>query len=1301
MAEEGKKSFVQGSQAFFEKNRDNYGASSSRVGDRHGHVKPVGTPFQGSPIKKYDDFKIYDSNNHFAPFETATNRIVRSTVQSVSNSARSEQTGSVNMMMSAARHMREASWTGTAIKDMPRQFASAKQTASSVGQSITNAGRFVTGHKTLPHYEKTPLSLRQMEKQLYPRKDDLRRHGSPFTSAEKAALQQKFGNNVNLSCSHVQRKITFDTISSKNTKSEICALQAKGASLTTEERKRLKSLMDQKKLADSDLRKTHGLQKAQESALQRNSKIDRASQRSTNKTIKKYGKKGDRLTTAERAKLDRMKDRADLFNKHNKAKKAAAARKDLAFALGGVLGKAMRESEEASARLLSSSSRILQNRHMRSVLKHSAKGVLLPARAAKKVVKKIDKKLGASEKVQKALRSKKEQTQKRLLHSRPYKELHGGLYNRAKSKISSVTPGKIKTRANKLSSNAKKLNEKRKSILKKFNKLKERIKNTKVVRAFSRVGKGISAFGKGFSFGKKLFIKLGIILSSFLLVVVLIGAATTAVGGIASSLMFWENDDDEDLEDNGDDRIDISSFVKTLNKEQSAINTTITNYQNNTEANGGDYKRVYVEFVGGNYNNNHKEILSMATVYFQQELEGKEKLVKNYIKELFNATNYISTSESEEYFCSGCKDRDYKCYDEYDEYATDKRKALHDASDHSGERYVGSSSSAQKGCVKGSYYSCMVRGAGSTYNPKGCYRHNNGELMTSPGKCNNYKQVEANPNRRPGEEAIYNYRCLGHCDGKHYDYSCPGHSEKVCYGHIDLYVSVTCMDLKNMFLNDPRVTAGTNLGDFAQGDLIGAFDITYYCAEKYPHICNAGPPYKTASGTVVTAGRTIAVDPDVIPLGTEVIINGHVYVAEDTGGAIKGNRIDIAVETHQEALNLGRDTFKVFYAEPKDADSAVIVGKDGDTLNRNTVDYESFASNAYIEDVLSFEAVMTAMHWAKENNHDNVIWELEDFTEWDIRHKEERFTNVELNTFKYITMSHEELIQLCVERGLDYTGSYGDPYSIGGLICNKLIPYDKEHPDLYVIDPLTETIDDIDLYFAGWNEDNQEWAKSIYDNLTAENYKGLEISTGGVGFDYGSVSLDGVVVQGSKIEVTYFSQHDPRWADLPVNVNIPQASNSNRMTTSGCGFATMSIVVSSLTSNTVAPPEMCARFGPSHYFGNGALHTLIANVSAAYNLPCAEIAKSNIQGVVDALNEGKLVVALVQRGGWGWTGSGYYRGNGHFLVICGVTEDGSFLLADPNRADISTTGTPVSMDYFVASGIGAFWAIGEASSSTE
>lgn len=89
---------------------------------------------------------------------------------------------------------------------------------------------------------------------------------------------------------------------------------------------------------------------------------------------------------------------------------------------------------------------------------------------------------------------------------------------------------------------------------------------------------------------------------------------------------------------------------------------------------------------------------------------------------------------------------------------------------------------------------------------------------------------------------------------------------------------------------------------------MGEFDITYYCScEK----CCLKTDGITATGTKAKEGRTIAVDPDIIPLGSEVIINGHKYKAEDVGGAIQEKRIDIFVETHQRALELGIDKAEV------------------------------------------------------------------------------------------------------------------------------------------------------------------------------------------------------------------------------------------------------------------------------------------------------------------------------------------------------------------------------------------------------
>ena len=71
-------------------------------------------------------------------------------------------------------------------------------------------------------------------------------------------------------------------------------------------------------------------------------------------------------------------------------------------------------------------------------------------------------------------------------------------------------------------------------------------------------------------------------------------------------------------------------------------------------------------------------------------------------------------------------------------------------------------------------------------------------------------------------------------------------------------------------------------------------------------MCHDGDPTTTFTGTYPTPGRTIAVDPEIIPLGSKVIIDGHIYYAEDIGGLIKGHKIDITMKTKEEAMRWGR-----------------------------------------------------------------------------------------------------------------------------------------------------------------------------------------------------------------------------------------------------------------------------------------------------------------------------------------------------------------------------------------------------------
>ena len=73
-----------------------------------------------------------------------------------------------------------------------------------------------------------------------------------------------------------------------------------------------------------------------------------------------------------------------------------------------------------------------------------------------------------------------------------------------------------------------------------------------------------------------------------------------------------------------------------------------------------------------------------------------------------------------------------------------------------------------------------------------------------------------------------------------------------------------------------------------------------------------GNGHYTFSGSLVRKGL-VAVDPRVIPLGTRLYIPGYGHaIADDIGGAIKGNRIDLAYGSHREAMDFGRQQVTVY-----------------------------------------------------------------------------------------------------------------------------------------------------------------------------------------------------------------------------------------------------------------------------------------------------------------------------------------------------------------------------------------------------
>lgn len=1030
--------------------------------------KPPETPFQSNALN-FDRIKTYNQFTGLDPFKRAGAQAGRHLIGAVTQAAQSEDSGTARTAMQAKRRIED-------------------------GVNVVRAIRYRKGKFR---------SLEQIDRELK----------NPFSENEIASLKGIFGDDVNMTLDELDSKIKKLTRSRAKLNRDISNLKNKVSPFTEKEKQLLSSLTEEKKAIDAQLNKFRDLQQRHVIARERNGKLNRldsvSSERTLKRNHKKLSRKGGRLSAVEAEKLSVLERRKKLFEERKKVTKGKLARKNLFRSFGYLITKPITEGENGAAGTIGKATRLIQNRYLRATLRLSIKAAMLPTKLVSKPIK------FATNVVKKKI---EEQRTSRLLHEKQRPDLR-----KKKSKDSL----KSKTGKKELH-NQRGLKTKREDVEKLKTKRTKKVKTVStrkkksVSEIFKAAAEKVKAAGEKIAKGIKAFKALvaGVVSSGGLLGFVIVAVVLV----ILILLLSVVNSPDT----SADGRIDLTKYVNHLNEKERAFVASIDHIASDPE---DKYEKVTVTYQSGALLNNYKEIISMAAVYLEQDLEEFNR-VKKYIGQLYDDSHYYLTEESEPYACSGCEERDYFCTDTLDEYVTSLRK----------QRY---NSYAARGGCKTIKYKCSDKNTeGSIDNSDvgGCVEtlhvDENGNFESEYVLCNNCEKFT--------EDGKDYYKCRGHysCPG-HTEYKCDGHKEVICRGeHIDLDINVMVLGFDELFYADSSISSNINgidlsLGNVEKGECLGTFNITHYCTEKYHHICNDGPPYLTATMTTPTPNRTIAVDPKVIPLGTHVIINGQEYIAEDTGGAIKGNRIDIVVATHQEALNLGRKTYKV-YAVTKGSGSGGAGGND---------------------------------------------------------------------EFR-------------------------------------------------------------------WDEDNIEFAKNLRENMTSDIYAGLELINNAFGDD--GKSYEGVVFKQGETEVVYYSQYDARWKNLPYSTST--------IGDAGCGPTSMAIVVSTLTNNTVDPIQMCNWSASSGYFvpGVGTSWSFISGAASKYGLSCRQVNKSDVQAVVDALSQGKLVVMS--------TGSGsYYTGNGHFLVLRGVNEDGKILVADPASYNKSQKAWDIKD---IVSGLKGWWIIG-------
>ena len=179
-------------------------------------------------------------------------------------------------------------------------------------------------------------------------------------------------------------------------------------------------------------------------------------------------------------------------------------------------------------------------------------------------------------------------------------------------------------------------------------------------------------------------------------------------------------------------------------------------------------------------------------------------------------------------------------------------------------------------------------------------------------------------------------------------------------------------------------------------------------------------------------------------------------------------------------------------------------------------------------------------------------------------------------------------------------------------------------------------------------------------------------------------SYEGVVFTDGVTQVTYYNQLDSRWAN--------SLYGTDNIGGYACGPTAMAIVVSSLTSETVDPPHMAQWAYENGYWcsRSGSYHTLIPGASEEWGLDVEGCTAAEPQRIVDALSDGKLVVALMTKG--------HFTSSGHFIVLRGVTSDGQIMVADPSSYSRSEKTWDLSIILNEASknagAGGPFWIIG-------
>lgn len=206
-------------------------------------------------------------------------------------------------------------------------------------------------------------------------------------------------------------------------------------------------------------------------------------------------------------------------------------------------------------------------------------------------------------------------------------------------------------------------------------------------------------------------------------------------------------------------------------------------------------------------------------------------------------------------------------------------------------------------------------------------------------------------------------------------------------------------------------------------------------------------------------------------------------------------------------------------------------------------------------------------------------------------------------------------------------------------ICNNILPLYAVAEVLYPADDTMQQMffDDYELYMDLFD----------YYGIGAGSYDIIGETT-----DYSSE----VLLYSSMMDVPKYYQ-----TDYP-HVRYGTGSISS----CGCAPTCIAMVLSYLTGSSVTPVDVVNWTGNRYYVaGAGSAGTIFPACAGQWGYQCANLG-GNLSAAIEALQAGHPVIVSV---------NGYFTSGGHFMVITGVTDDGYFIINDPNGANVRKFGT--------------------------